>query len=91
MLNIFTLTFIDITLVHDPVDWGKKWGDSNILKTGYGVEAEAKLQLANSAWARVGLFGGGCTHNGAQAPDQLPDAFAPPLLLDAFASPDSPS
>ena len=109
VLNIFTLTFIDITITHPELDWEVKrppsllhhrhissapfscsdstatfllnhiapppshtspsstprpqsqgkWGDSNILSTGAGVEAEAVVRLKNSAWARVGLFGGG--------------------------------
>ena len=56
-LNIFTLTFIDATLGHEPKDWSGGFGDRNMGGSGQGAGADGSLKLANTAYARVGLFG----------------------------------
>ena len=58
VLNVFTLSFIDVALTLEPIKWGATWGDGNIAGTGHGVKADAVLQMANRAYGRVGLFGG---------------------------------
>jgi hypothetical protein len=59
ILNVFSLTFLDVTLGHKPVSWANQYGDSNFVGTGKGVTAGGALKLANQAWARIGFFGGG--------------------------------
>jgi hypothetical protein len=59
VLNVVSLTFFDITLGHAPVSWSAEIGDRNIANTGKGVTIGGSLRLTNSAWARMGLFGGG--------------------------------
>ena len=59
VFNIFSLTFLQITLGHPEEQWDASYGDNNWVHTGRGVSAGAGLKLANSAWARVGFFGGG--------------------------------
>ena len=49
-------TLLDITLGHKPIDWNKFWGGvTPIGKLG----VSASLKMVNSAWIRLGLFGGG--------------------------------
>ena len=55
----FSLTFIDLILSHKPLDWNKQFGDPNLLGKIGGAGAGAMVRVANSAWLRVGLFGGG--------------------------------
>ena len=59
VLNVVSLTFFDITLGHAPVSWSAEIGARNIAGTGKGITIGGSLQLANSAWARMGFFGGG--------------------------------
>lgn len=58
-INKFTLTFFDVTLSHNDIDWNPVIGDRNIAGTGSGVEFSGSVEMRNSAWARAGLFGGG--------------------------------
>ena len=59
VLNVASLTFLDVTLGHAPVSWSAEIGDRDIAKTGKGVTIGGSLRLANTAWARMGFFGGG--------------------------------
>ena len=56
-MNVFTLTFIDVTLSHAPFDWSGGFGDADIAGSGKGAKVSGSLQMANSAYLRVGLFG----------------------------------
>ena len=58
-LNVVSLTFLDITIGHAPVSWSAEFGDRDIARTGYGATIGGSLNLANSAWGRLGFFGGG--------------------------------
>ena len=56
-INIFSLTFIDTTVGGDPETWDALYGDRDMGGSGQGAGAEGALQLDNSAYMRVGLFG----------------------------------
>ena len=55
--NLFSLTFLEITLGHPPVDITFAFGFENIAGTGKGLASIGTLKLKNSGFARVGLFG----------------------------------
>ena len=55
--NFFSLTFLEITLGHAPIDSEFNFGFSNIAKTGKGLAAVGGLRVRNSGFARIGLFG----------------------------------
>ena len=57
--DAFSLTFIDIILSHPPLDWNFQVGDPQLLGSFGGAGAGALARVANGAWLRVGLFGGG--------------------------------
>ena len=46
-------------LSHQPIEFDKFWGKGDILGSLGGAGAYAQLIVKNSAWLRVGLFGGG--------------------------------
>ena len=58
-LNEFSLTFLDVVLSHKPVEWSKFWGKRNLLPKLGGAGITAQIELRNSAFLRIGLFGGG--------------------------------
>ena len=55
--NLFSLTFLDLTLGHAPINSEFDFGFNNIAKTGKGIEAIGGLRVRNSGFARIGLFG----------------------------------
>jgi hypothetical protein len=55
----FSLTFVDLVLSHKPLDWSLQFGDPELLGSIGGAGAGAMVRVANHAWLRVGLFGGG--------------------------------
>ena len=58
-LNQFSLTFLDLVLTHTPIEWSKFWGDRDLIPVWGGAGVSAELAIRNSAFLRVGLFGGG--------------------------------
>ena len=45
VFNVFSLTFLDVTLGHPELNWNAKYGNSNWLSTGKGIEASGGLQI----------------------------------------------
>ena len=57
--NSISLTFLDVLLSLPAIDWSKFYGDKALFGDWGGVGMGAELRFKNSAWARLGFFGGG--------------------------------
>lgn len=58
-LDMVSLTFIDLVLQHKSVKFDKFWGKMDLLGSFGGAGGYGEVVVKNSAWLRVGLFGGG--------------------------------
>lgn len=57
--NKISLTFLDVLLSLPAIDWKKFYGDKKLFGDWGGLGMGAELTFKNSAWARLGFFGGG--------------------------------
>ena len=55
--NFFSLTFLEVTLGHAPINSEFTFGFNNIARTGKGLAATGGMRVRNSGFLRIGLFG----------------------------------